>query len=106
MGGLAFEWSDGHGVIMPASFYSGQSNGRSVHKESLFAHELIMGGHSLTYEHLADRVGILAEDIAIVRGLVQSPCGKINVINFMTLTFYHPPPPPLTSQQDSKFYIQ
>ena len=26
-----------------------------------------------------------------VRGLVQSPCGKINVI--MTLTFYPPPPP-------------
>ena len=25
-----------------------------------------------------------------VRGLVQSPCGKINVI--MTLTFYPPPP--------------
>ena len=37
----------------------------------------------------------------MVRGFVQSPCGKINVI--MTLTFY-PPPPLLTSQhfrQDS-----
>ena len=28
----------------------------------------------------------------MLRGLVQSPCGKINVI--MTLTFYPPPPPP------------
>ena len=27
---------------------------------------------------------------AVIRGLVQSPCGKINVI--MTLTFYPPPP--------------
>ena len=37
-----------------------------------------------------------------LRGLVQSPCGKINVI--MTLTFCPLPPPLLTSQhfrQDS-----
>ena len=40
--------------------------------------------------------------LVLLRGLVQSPYGKINVI--MTLTFYPPPTPLLTSQhfrQDS-----
>ena len=36
-------------------------------------------------------------ETAELRGLVQSPCGKINVI--VTLTFYPPPPLLLASQQ-------
>ena len=45
------------------------------------------------------KTSILGE---FLRGLVQSPCGKINVI--MTLIVYPPPSPLLTSQhfgQDS-----
>ena len=44
-------------------------------------------------------LGNSTQTVVYVRGLVQSPCGKSNVI--MMLTFYPPPPPLLTSQHFS-----